>query len=247
MEMIARMQAVQYQDSFFHRLDPRVKIGVVFLFSMIGPLIENTTGLAILSLVAAGYLLLAGLKKILLFMTGFYLLSMLMYLFIEAIILQRPPAYLQYLTLTLTMLPIMCGGFLLGMTTSLEKLITGLGKLGIPAGMRYAIMVAMRYVSMLGQELRLMVQSMKVRGVMPDWKTCILHPLHTLRIFLIPMLIRSFKVADRMGAAAELRGLSSPGNKLSLADLRITSEDHIFFFANLILLMFLWAISNFTM
>lgn len=245
MEVMARMQAVQYGDGFFYRLDPRIKIGVVLLFSLIGPLIEEPILLAILSIVAIGYMLQAGLRKTLLFLIGFYILSMLVFLFTEAIIFRRTPEYLTYLTLTLTMLPIMCGGLLLGLTTTLEKLITSLGKVGIPAGMRYAVMVAMRYVAMLGRELRHLVQSMRVRGVLPGWKDLFIHPLQTLRIMLVPMLIRSFKVADRMGAAAELRGLSATDNKFSLAELRLTIKDWLFFSANIILMTTLWLISSF--
>jgi len=242
MEMIARMQAMQYRDGFFNRLDPRIKIGVILMYSLVGPLIEQPVALAVLSVVAAGYLLAAGLKKPLLYVIVFYTLSMLIYLFIEAIILHRPPKYLEYLTLTLTLLPIMCGGLLLGMTTTLEKLISGLANLGVPLGMRYAIMVAMRYVAMLGRELRHLVQSMRVRGVMPGWKSFILQPLQAMRIVLVPMLIRSFKVADRMGAAAELRGLSAPGNSLSLSELQLTGEDLFFLFVNLALIIMLWVI-----
>jgi len=241
MEMIARMQGVQYGDGFFNRLDPRIKIGVVFLFSLIGPLIGSPLALGILSMVTCGYLLAAGLKKTLLYVLGFYTLSMAVYLLIESLILQRAPKFLEYLTLTLTMLPIMSGGLLLSMTTPLEKIIAALGRLGIPSGMRYAIMVAMRYVAMLGRELRHLVQAMRVRGVLPDWKFFFLHPLKAMRIVLIPMLIRSFKVADRMGAAAELRGLSAPGNDLSLIPLKLTGADLLFLFANLLLILILWA------
>jgi len=247
MEMMARLQAAQYGDGFFYRLDPRVKIGVVLLFALIGPLIEEPILLSILSMVAVGYMLQAGLRKTLLFLSGFYILSMLMYLFAEAVIFTRTPEYLTYLILTLTMLPIMCGGLLLGMTTSLEKLIAALGRVGVPAGMRYAIMVAMRYVAMLGRELRHMVQAMRVRGVLPGWKDLCFHPVRTLRVMLIPMLIRSFKVADRMGAAAELRGLSAPANKLSLVELRFKNADWLFLAANLIMMTTLWLISSFVM
>ena len=242
MEMIARMQVVQYGDGFFNRLDPRVKIGVVFLFSLIGPLIQQPAALAILSLVACGYLIAAGLKKTLVYVAGFYTLSMATYLFIEAILLRRPPQYLEYLTLTLTMLPIMCGGLLLGMSTTLEKIIAGLAKLGVPAGARYAIMVAMRYIAMLGREQRHLLQAMRARRVLPGWKNLSCHPLAAMRTVLVPMLIRSFKVADRMGAAAELRGLSSPDNNLALTPLRINGEDIIFLSANLVLVLGLWAI-----
>jgi energy-coupling factor transport system permease protein len=242
MEMIARMQAVQYGEGFFYRLDPRIKIGVVFLFSLVGPLIRQPVALAFLSTVACGYLLAAGLKKTLLYTIAFYTLSMVMYLFIEAIIFRRPPKYQEYLTLTLTMLPIMSGGLLLGMTTPLEKLIAGLERLGVPAGMRYAVMVAMRYVAMLGRELRHMVQAMRVRAVIPGWKDFFAHPIKAMRIVLVPLLIRSFKVADRMGAAAELRGLSAPDNNLALASLRLRQEDLLFLSANLFLVFILWAI-----
>lgn len=244
MEMIAKLQAAQYEDTFFHRLDPRVKIALTLLFSLVGPLMNSPVALAGLTLLAASYMLFAGLWRILLCVTGFFLLSMVMYVFFEALIFRRPPRYLEYLTLTLTMLPIMCGGLLLGMTTSLEKLITGLGKLGMPAGMRYAIMVAMRYVAILGRELRHVVQAMRVRGVMPGWKDFFKKPLPALRILLVPLLIRSFKVADRMGAAAELRGLSAPGNSLSLAELELTADDLVFLSVNLAMVSFLWVISN---
>jgi len=242
MEMIARLQVSQYDDSFFHHLDPRVKMGLALIFSLIGPLIENPLMLGVLSFMAMGYLLMAGLGRMLAFIAVFFLVSMVLYLFIEALILSRPPQYMEYLVLVLTMLPIMCIGLLLGMTTSIEKLITALGKLGMPAGMRYAIMVAMRYVAVVGREMRHVIQAMKVRGVMPGWKKIFKHPVSTARIILVPLLIRSFKVSDRMGAAAELRGLSAPGNNLQLAKLTMTADDWTFLFANLLMVVILWLI-----
>jgi len=242
MEMIARLQVSQYDDSFFHHLDPRVKMGLALIFSLIGPLIENPLMLGVLSFMAMGYLLMAGLGRMLAFIAVFFLVSMVLYLFIEALILSRPPQYMEYLVLVLTMLPIMCIGLLLGMTTSIEKLITALGKLGMPAGMRYAIMVAMRYVAVVGREMRHVIQAMKVRGVMPGWKEIFKHPVSTARIILVPLLIRSFKVSDRMGAAAELRGLSAPGNNLQLAKLTMTADDWTFLFANLLMVVILWLI-----
>lgn len=244
MEMVSRLQAAQYDESFFHYLDPRVKMGLALIFSIIGPLIEHPLMLGMLTISAMSYLLLAGQGKILAFIGAFFVISMVMYLFIEALILAREPKVMEYLILTLTMLPIMCIGLLLGMTTPIEKLITALGKLGMPAGIRYAIMVAMRYVAMVGREMRHVIQAMKVRGVMPGWKDLCKHPLYSIRIILVPLLIRSFKVADRMGAAAELRGLSAPGNDLQLAELSMTSDDWIFLITNLVMVGGLWLISN---
>lgn len=83
---------------------------------------------------------------------------------------------------------------------------------------------------------------MKVRGVMPGLKDFLRKPLNTLRILSVPLVIRSFKVADRMGAAAELRGLSSPENTLSLAELHMTGIDLAFLSVNFLLVFFLWAI-----
>lgn len=244
MEMIAKLQNCQYQDSFFHQLDPRVKIGLALTFSLIGPLIQNPLFLIVLTTIAISYMFVAGLGRTLLFMGIFFLFSMLMYVFIEALILGRDPKYQEYAILTLTMLPIMCGGLLLGMTTSLEKLVTALGRLGMPKGMRYAIMVTMRYVAMLTRELKHVVSAMKVRGVMPRWRDLVLHPVRVVRIVLIPLLVRSFKVADRMGAAAELRGLSAPDNRLELAELHFDETDTIFLLTNFVVVAMLWALSN---
>lgn len=244
MEMISRLQASQYDTSFFHHLDPRVKMALALIFSMIGPLIENPLMLGIFTMTAMSYLILAGQGKTLLFIVGFSVVSMVVYLFIEALIMSRPPKVIEYLTLTLTMLPIMCIGLLLGMTTSIEKLVTALGTLGMPTGIRYAIMVAMRYVSMVGREIRHVVQAMKVRGVMVGWKDLFRHPAKVVRVILIPLLIRSFKIADRMGAAAELRGLSAPDNKLCLAELSMTKVDWVFLIANIVMVGALWIISH---
>jgi energy-coupling factor transport system permease protein len=145
------------------------------------------------------------------------------------------------------MLPILCGGLLLGMTTSLEKLVTGLGRLGMPAGMRYTIMVAMRYIATLGSELRQVLLAMRVRGVLPSWQDLFGRPGRTLRILLVPLLIRSFKVVDRMGAAAELRGLSRPGNRLELAEVEFDADDQIFLAANIAVVISLWGASSFAM
>ncbi len=244
MDMVSRLQASQYDESFFHYLDPRVKMGLALIFSFIGPLIGNPLMLGILTITAISYLFFAGQGRMLLFIGAFFVISMVAYLFIEALILNRPPKFMEYLTLTLTMLPIMCIGLLLGLTTSIEKLITALGRLGMPTGIRYAIMVAMRYVAMVGREMRHVVQAMKVRGVMVSWKDFFKHPVSTVRIILVPLLIRSFKVADRMGAAAELRGLSAPDNDLQLAELSMTNDDWIFLSSNLVLVGTLWIISN---
>ena len=110
MEMVSRLQVSQYGESFFHSLDPRVKMGLALIFSLIGPLIESQLMLGILTITAMSYLILAGQGRILMFIGAFFVISMVMYLFVEALILSRPPKVMEYLKLTLTMLPIMCIG-----------------------------------------------------------------------------------------------------------------------------------------
>ncbi len=247
MEFIAKCQTAQYGDSLFHRLDPRVKIALALLFSLVGPLMKSPVSLAGLTLLALGYMLIAGLGRVLLAVTVFFLLSMVLYLFLEALIFQHEPKYMEYLRLTLTMLPIMCGGLLLGMTTPIERLTAALARLGMPAGMRYAIMVAMRYASMLGQEAGHALLAMRVRGVMPGMKDIFRNPLSTLYRLFVPILIRAFRVADRMAAAAEMRGLSGPGNNLILGELHMMGRDWGFLSLNLALIAVLWGISAWKM
>lgn len=240
MKMLSIVQRKQYENTFFHRLDPRIKIAIGLLFSLTGPLMNESLPLAILTGLTLSYMLIARLAKALLFIVFFFIISMSSYLFIEALIFQRLPKYEEYTVLTLTMLPIMCWGLLLGMTTPLERLVTALAKFRMPTGARYAIMVALRYASVLEQETRHLINGIRVRGLVPRFSDLFSRPTYTLHLIIVPLLIRSFKILDRMAAAAELRGLSAPGDNLCFAPLQITSLDIAFFFFNLGVIATLW-------
>lgn len=245
MEILSRLQMSQYGEGFFYRLDPRVKMVFALALAIVCPLIARPLPLAVLTVVTAAYMLVAGLGRVLLVMAGFFSVSMAFYLFAESAVFRRGPRYLEYLTLMLTMFPIMCGGLLLGMTTTTERLVTALGRLGVPAGMRYAVMVTIRYASMLGREIRHAILGMRVRGVMPGARDLLARPQAAFYRLFVPLLIRSFRVADRMGAAAEMLGLTAPANNLTLAGLRLGPSDLVFLGANIALMVVLWGISVF--
>jgi len=243
MEVLHRFQSAQYQDSFFHVLDPRVKIWLTTMVAFAAPQFESPAILASLVLLMSIYMLLAGLGRALLFITLFFLVSMLGYLLVEALILQEQPQYQSYVELSLTMLPIMASGLLLGMSTSLEKLLAALAWMRLPAAFCYTVMVAIRYAGMLGREVRQLHLGMRIREVLPSWQDLARRPGQSLCIMLLPLLVRSFKVADRLGASAELRGLSRRHSGQEV-ELRMTPRDWIFAVSNAVIMVILWFAST---
>ena len=200
------------KETFFHQIDPRLKILFVLFQAIFIPRIDSLPVLLIITLWTAIILLLSGLARVVLIFSGFMLISFSFMVVIEGAFFERLPS--EYLELFLTLLPITFWGLWLGFTTSTERLLMALYSFRVPAGLCYGALVTLRYVVLLQNEIRHLFWGMRARNILPVrgiFKTMgflLRHPKEMVRYFTVPLIIRSFRVADRMAAVAELRGLS---------------------------------------
>ena len=230
------------KETFFHKIDPRLKILFVFFQAIFIPRIDSIPALFIIALWTAIILFLSGLTRVVLIFSVFMLISFVFMVLIEGAFFKRLPS--EYLELFLTVLPLTFWGLWLGLTTSTERLLMALYSFRIPAGLCYGALVTLRYVVLLQKEIRYLFLGMRARSILPvrgflkTIKYLLKHPKDTVRYFTVPLIIRSFRVADRMAAVAELRGLSQRSPAIQKEP--ISFKEIAFIGGNILGVMLLW-------
>lgn len=112
-------------------------------------------------------------------------------------------------------------------------LVCALKKLGLHKGFVLALTVALRFLPTARQEMTLIKECMKMRGIEAGFKNFCKNPSLIIEYSLVPLLFRSVKISEEMTAAALVKGTEYPGKKTSLTDVRLTLIDAVFLLAAL--------------
>lgn len=232
-------------NTIIHRLDPRAKL--IFLIGYIVALFlaKNWSGYALvfLMLVLVSSLariraktLLSGLKP-LLFIVIFTAVLNLFYGTGE------PVARFWGLTITedglrraiqmvLRIMLLVCGSFLLTYTTSplqltdgMERLLSPLGKIGVPVGdLAMMMSIALRFIPTLIRETDKIMSAQKARGASFDTgrlrdKAKAMIPL------LVPLFVSAFRRADELATAMEARCYHGGAGRTKMKTLTFALRD----------------------
>lgn len=110
-------------------------------------------------------------------------------------------------------------------TTSVTELIQALEKLWIPRQLTLPLAVAVRFMPTIREEYAYLKDTMKIRNIEVSLKGFLFHPVRTMELALVPLLIRSLKIADELSAAAMVRGIDRPGVRTALRQLKLDWKD----------------------
>ena len=102
------------------------------------------------------------------------------------------------------MLPVMAAAPIVKAPTG--SLIAALNKMKIPRAATLSLTVLFRFMPTLAEEYRHIRESQKIRGI-----SMFHHPVMTAECILVPMLIRTSKVADELSASVQVRGMMLGG------------------------------------
>lgn len=108
-------------------------------------------------------------------------------------------------------------------------LVCALRKMRLHKGFVLALTVALRFLPTARQEVQLIKECMKMRGIELTFKRFLKSPALIIEYSLVPLLFRSVKISEEMTAAALVKGVEYPGEKTSLTDVRLTVFDWAFF------------------
>jgi cobalt/nickel transport system permease protein len=231
--------------SFMHGLDPRVKVVVTLLFSLLIAVSNNFSGLAIafflsLFLVAAARLSILRVGKRLLLANG---LIAFLWVFLpltyngEASLALGPLSLSREGVICALRITLKCNTIILVMmatlsTTSIFDLGHAMRELHVPGKIVHLFLFTYRYIHVIFQEYLRLTNAMKVRGFVPR------SDMHTYRsyAYLVGMLlVRSYDRAERIHEAMLLRGFN--GRYYSLNRFSIGRGDILYFSAMLIAIL----------
>lgn len=212
-------------ETLLHRLDPRTKILIVVLFSVL-IFITRGRGLALavvftIAAIAAGrlrlHMLWSGMRPILMFVA----VTLVLNLFLTP---GDPVWQWHWLTITreglstgtvvsIRLILLVLFGSLLTLTTSpvaltdgLERLLRPFQRLGLPAGEVALMMtIALRFIPTLLEEAERIIKAQQARCA-PLGRGRFLVRAQAMIPVLVPLFIASFRRADDLAVAMEARG-----------------------------------------
>lgn len=111
-------------------------------------------------------------------------------------------------------------------STETSELISALQNMRLPKGVIISLAVAFRFLPTVRHEFWYIKNTMKLRGVGIGWKSLLRHPLKTMEYALVPLLMRSMKIAEDLAASALTRGLDRETKRTSHKEVRLRAHDY---------------------
>lgn len=233
-------------DSFFHRLEPRIKIGlisayVVFLFlfdTALGYLAMTLTTLAVIVLARLPFkLLIRGLKP-LYFILGFTLLLHILFTKGGDVLIKWGRFTLESeglftgLMMTWRLVLLVTTTSLLTLTTSpialtdaIEGILSPLKPIGVPAHELAMMMtIALRFIPTLLEEAEKIMKAQMARGA--DFESGnVIQRAKAMIPLLVPLFINSFRRADELALAMEARCYRGGKGRTRMKVAKVTGKD----------------------
>lgn len=208
------------KNTFFHGLDPRIKIICLLLFFLDAIIIKNITGMLILFLVILILFIfsdsLYSLKKILFLflLVGVitFILWVIFYNGKEVGDIYKKMNYAGFLTLRL--LNMLLAGLLFLSITSFEDFSYGLMLFGLPYSVAFTVLLSFKLVDSFMKSAFLIVEAQRARGN-DITKGNILKRIKSYTPLVIPLILNGIKKAQNLVLALETRGFS-PKNRINL-------------------------------
>ncbi|MDR2460481.1 MAG: energy-coupling factor transporter transmembrane protein EcfT [Deltaproteobacteria bacterium] len=114
-----------------------------------------------------------------------------------------------------------------------------LDSLGVSRKVSMSVTVALRYSPTLIKNCKMIFENLSQRGLLTP-KTLFLSPLLSLERIIVPLLLRSVKVADDLSMAAVTRGVERPGERESIFARSLSRADYLILLFFLFLLVWSW-------
>ncbi|MCI2148637.1 energy-coupling factor transporter transmembrane component T [Bifidobacterium crudilactis] len=110
-------------------------------------------------------------------------------------------------------------------TTGPAQISAALVALRFPKVVVVPLVVVMRFIPTVAQELHAISEAMVLRGIYPGPIGALMHPIRSAEFIIVPLLAASSRIADDLSASAMLRGLGTHRHPTSIERLRFHFGD----------------------
>ena len=133
-------------------------------------------------------------------------------------------------------IPFMLLGAVIQKQKNISEITTALERMHLPKSIILSIAVMFRYFPSIKDDLFIIIDAMKLKGLYTSKRAALIHPIRTMEFVLVPMLFKSLKTAEELSCAALVKGIENTGHKTSYFDVRLRAADAVFLLAAIALL-----------
>ena len=242
-------------NSIIHRLDPRVKICLLFAIMVLIFLIDNITSYAVLTGFALTIVAVSRISPITVLKSLKPLMWIILFTFLIHLVSHEGEILYKVWILEITdegiykgilislrlILLIVLSSMLtfttspLKLTDATEKLLSPLSRIGVPAhDLAMMMTIALRFIPTLLEETDKIIKAQSARGV--DFETGnILARAKAMVPIMVPLFLSAFRRADELAMAMEARCYRGGEGRTHMKKLQITSPDYAAIFLVIIL------------
>lgn len=124
----------------------------------------------------------------------------------EASVAQLKPAMLgNFHTPFLRMVPALNVLLAIGLRFSVQRFVGAMKSVRLPRVLFLPLMVFCRFVPEFVDVIRQLRDAVRMRGFSISFGAALLHPLQTLRLTAVPLVVRTLRMADHLAVAAEMK------------------------------------------
>lgn len=241
-------------NSPIHRLDPRIKLIAIFISIIFIFIVKNFYGYALLACFLLGLVILSKVPPLYIFrglkpLIFFILLTFALHLFTTqgTVIFQfwvlkgtieglrnglLMVARFMLLISFSTLLTLTCSP--LELTDALESLLSPLKRIGFPSHEIAMMMsIALRFIPVLVEETNRIIKAQVARGADIE-SGGILNRAKNLIPILVPLFINTFKRADDLALAMEVRCYRGGEGRTRMKEYALSQGDFLFLFTSII-------------
>ena len=99
--------------------------------------------------------------------------------------------------------------FALAVSSRIQDIMTSLKTFGLPFVIYLPASVMIRFIPEFINDVKLIRESMRIKGFNPGIQFVTLHPFLVVRLLVVPLTIRALRSADTLSVAAELKGVDA--------------------------------------
>lgn len=232
---------MQTKAKEIRNIDIRIRILLLLIISLTALLLKTEFTLLVCLILAAIYIsITSGIKKVMPYIITYFALWALLYLLKDIRVLGNLPLLTVYVRRL--MVPVMMAVPVIGAPTG--QLIASLNRMKLPKYATLSLAVLFRFMPTIIREYHAIREAQRFRGIGVSLGKTLLSLPRTLEYIMMPMLIRTSKVADELTASAQVRGVKIEGECSSYHIIKMKISDWIFLMAGIASVILLFMIEK---
>lgn len=113
---------------------------------------------------------------------------------------------------------------------NLGEITTSLCKMHLHRGIILSLLVMIRYFPNVKQDLKTIVDAMRLKGIKLSPTYILIHPMKTIEYLIVPLLFKSVRTTEEFSSSALIKGYGFSNERSSYFDVKMTTKDYMMIF-----------------